>query len=249
MEINHPQAIAAVILAVISFYGMTYVVIALNTGWRFGYWLAGASFGVLMVLMSIFWITTALGPRGAEPKWIPVASGADKISQASVGEQRLTAPSQYPTGAWRPASADAVETGEFESAVTTCLTTKPDSLPEEDKEACEAAQEFMPATKEIPVIDGTVVAVTPELADVRFAEDGGATLAQATVLPLTRDPRVADDPEKGEALADPFLMLAVRDEGSLRLPAYASLLIFALFAAFHLWGLHRAEQRKLSPAV
>jgi len=34
---NFPQGMIAVILAIICFYGMTYVVVALNTGWRFVY--------------------------------------------------------------------------------------------------------------------------------------------------------------------------------------------------------------------
>lgn len=252
MEINHPAGIAAVVLAVVSFYGMTYVVIALNTGWRFGYWITGASLGVLMFLMSIFWIVTALGPRGAEPKWTPLASGATRISEASLGETRLASAGQYPGGPWQPEpeGVDVEEqTGEFESSATNCLTTHPDNLPEEDREVCEAAQGNLPAEQDIPVIEGAAVTMTPELSEVRFTEEGGALLAQARVVPLTRDPRVADDPDEGEALGDPFLFLAARDEGSLRVPAYASLLIFGLFAAFHLWGLHRAEQRKLSPVA
>lgn len=252
MELNHPAGIAAVVLGVISFYGMTYVVIALNTGWRFGYWIAGASLGVLMFLMSIFWIVTALGPRGAEPKWTPLASGSTRISQASLKETRLASVSQYPNGPWRPAEEGSdleEQSSEFESSVTNCLTTDPSKLPAEDRKTCEQAQALMPDKKDIPVLEGAAAAMTPELEDVRFTEDNGALLAQGRVVPLTRDPRVAKDPEKGAALGDPFLMLAVRDEGSLRVPAYASAVIFGVFAVFHLLGLHRAEQRKLSPVA
>jgi hypothetical protein len=69
----------------------------------------------------------------------------------------------------------------------------------------------------------------------------------ATITPVTHDPRVADNPEEGEALGDSFRLVAVLDKGSIRLPAYGSLVIFLLYAGFHLWGLQRAEKRKLSP--
>ena len=41
MELNSWPGFFAVILALISFYGMTYLVVALNLGWRFGYWVCG----------------------------------------------------------------------------------------------------------------------------------------------------------------------------------------------------------------
>lgn len=249
MEINHPAGVFAVALGIISFYGMTYVVIALNTGWRFGYWIASASFGVLMVLMSIFWIVTALGPRGHEAAWIPLAADPSRISEASFEETRFASAGQYPTGPWEAVPEDDAQADEFESSVTNCLTSDPDDLPEIERDVCEAAQALLPAEQDIPVIDGSAVAMTPELEDIRFAEEQGALLAQARVVPLTRDPRVAQDPEQGAPLGDPLLIVAIRDQGSIRLPAYASLVIFLLYTAFHLWGLHRAEQRKLSPVA
>jgi hypothetical protein len=105
----------------------------------------------------------------------------------------------------------------------------------------------MPEDEDIPVLDGAAVAVTPRVANIRFAEESG-TLGQALVTPITRDPRVSKDPQ-GEALAPSFRVVAAYDEGSLRFPAYWSLVLFSLFTAFHLWGLNRAEKRKLNPAV
>ena len=66
---------------------------------------------------------------------------------------------------------------------------------------------------------------------------------------VTNDPRVAEDPEAGEVMGDSFQLVSILDEGSVRLPAYGSLVIFMLYGGFHLWGLHRAEQRKLSPIL
>lgn len=252
MEINHPAGLIAVILGIISFYGMTYVVIALNVGWRFGYWLTSACFGVLMVLMSVFWITTALGPQGHEAKWIPVAADEGRISQARIEERSLSSPGRYPSSPWQTAGKDsplAPHIEAFSSASTNCLSTKPESLEEELKEICGDAQDLLPKEREIPVLLGTAVAVLPELKDVRFSDEDGTLLAMGRVAPTTHDPRVAKDAEAGKQLGDSFLILARYDKGSLRVPALMSLLIFAIYSAFHLWGLNRAEKRKLSPVI
>ncbi len=251
MALNSWPGLVAVVLSVISFYGMTYLVIALNVGWRFGYWLSSATFGALMVLMSIFWIVNPVGPRGEEPIWVPLAAARDEIKQASLGEQSFSSPPQYPSGAWKaPAEGDTVQTDALTSAVTTCLSADPEKLSGEEREACEAAQKLMPAEEDIPVIEGSAVAITPEVSDVRFTEDNGALLGQSRVSPVTHDPRVAtEDPETGKALGPSFLLLAVFDKGSIVLPAYFCLVIWVIYAGFHLLGLHRAEQRKLSPVA
>lgn len=252
MEINHPAGIVAVLLAIISFYGMTYVVIALNTGWRFGYWISGATLGALMVLMSIFWLVTALGPQGTEARWVPLDAADGRIAQVKVGDKTFTSVSQYPSGPWKPAGeGSGLEelADEFESGIINCLTTAVEALPERDHTVCEGAQKLLPPDEDIPIIDGTEVVMLPELEDVRIAEDGGASFAQGTVLPITHDPRVAKDAEKGELLGEEFRIVAVRDKGSMRVPAMASIVIFLIFTAIHLLGLHRAEQRKMSPVA
>ena len=249
MALNSWPGLFAVLLAIISFYGMTYVVIALNVGWRFGYWLSSATFGALMVLMSIFWIVNPVGPRGSDPIWVPLAADRDDIKQASLKDQTFSAPAQYPTGAWKAAAkGDTGQTDALSSAVTTCISVSTEKLEGEEREACEATQKLMPADEDIPVIEGSAVAITPKVGDVRFTEDNGALLGMTRVSPITHDPRVAkDDPETGKALGPSFVMLLVFDKGSVVLPAYFSLVIWVIFAGFHLLGLHRAEQRKLSP--
>src|SRR5918992_4589590 len=104
MELNSWPGLIAVILAVISFYLTTYAVIALNVGWRFGYWLTSACFGALMVLLSIFWILNvrtdqAVGPQGALPRWIAVAAGPE-LERVEFEGEALTAPAQFPSGGW-----------------------------------------------------------------------------------------------------------------------------------------------------
>ncbi|HYZ93158.1 MAG TPA: hypothetical protein VFA34_12325 [Actinomycetota bacterium] len=251
MALNSWPGLVAVVLSVICFYGTTYLVIALNVGWRFGYWLSSATFGALMVLMSIFWIVNPVGPRGEEPKWMPLAAERSEIQQASLDDQSFSAPAQFPTGTWqKPAQGDTEQSDAFASAVTTCISTNPERLPEEERETCEAAQTLMPADEDVPVLEGAAVAITPELSDIRFTEDNGASLAMAKVAPITHDPRIAeDDPETGEALGPSFVLLAVYNKGSIVLPAYFCLLIWVVYAGFHLWGLNRAERRKLSPVA
>jgi hypothetical protein len=249
MQLNSWPGLIAIILAIISFYGMTYVVIALNMGWRFGYWISGATFGALMVLLSILWIVNPVGPRGKEARWVPLAAAEDRMSRTSFNDKPLTSPAQYPSGPWRTVRKDEAERSDgLTSSVTACITTEDlEKLDEIERAVCDAAQKLMPGKMDIPVIDGSAVAVSPDATDTRFATESGALLGQVTVVPTTHDPRVAKDAVKGKPMGKPFLLLAVYDKGSLRVPAFAALSLFILFLAFHLAGLHRAEQRKLSP--
>ena len=246
MHINHINGAIAVILAVVCFYGTTYAVIALNLGWRFAYWVCGAVFGVLMVLMSIFWLQNPVGPRGEEGHWVPIAAGKT-VQSAKFEDKTLSSPGQYPTGTWVKPAATDTQASDFASAVSTCLTTVPKALPEEIKDACEAAQKFMPQPKEIPVLAGSAVAVVGQVNDTRFASENG-DLAMAVVRPITTDPRVSKSKD-GKLLAEPFEIVGILNHGSVRKPPIFALGIFSIFAAFHLWGLNRAEKRKLNPAV
>ncbi len=251
MELNSWPGAIAVALAIISFYGTTYLVIALNVGWRFGYWLASACFGALMVLLSLVWVINvqpdqAVGPQGELPHWVAVAAGTE-IGPVTFEEQTFQSVSQYPGGPWVAAEEGDERIDALGSAISPCVTTDPEKLPEAEREACADAQSFWPDEKKIPVLDGAAVAVLPKVTDVRFADDGGV-LAQAKVTPVTFDPRVTKDID-GEALGPTFRIVAVLDAGSVGRPSQMSLLIFLLYEAFHLWGLNRAEKRKLSPAV
>jgi hypothetical protein len=196
VALNSWPGLVAVILAVICFYGTTYLVVALNTGWRFGYWITSACFGVLMVLLSIFWIVNTtpanpVGPHGAAPRWVPAGAGK-ALTQVTFKGEPVRAASQYPTGPWTPAPEGNELAEEFTAAMTTCLTTNPESLASDEREVCQAAQELMPAEEDIPVLEGTAVPVTPQMTEIRFAEENGQ-LAQAVVRPVTTDPRVSKE--------------------------------------------------------
>jgi hypothetical protein len=105
----------------------------------------------------------------------------------------------------------------------------------------------MPPENDIPVLEGSAVSIQPESTNIRMATESGATLGEVTVVPTTHDPRLAKDPIKGKPMGTSFVLVAIYNKGSLRVPPFVSFLIFSLFLAFHLLGLHRAETRKLSP--
>lgn len=252
MAINYPQGLLAVILAVISFYGMTYVVIALSMGWRFGYWLASSVLYALLFMMAIFWLETGLGPRGVEASWRPIAVARNQISQVTFKNQPLEAPGSYPTAPWAPGSKSNkldAEPDQVSSAVQDCLTTPPDKLEGSMKSTCTDGQGLLPPQTAIPVIGGSPVALVSDVQDLKFATDHGALLALGKIVPLTRDPRVVKDLKKGRELGAPFYMLLVKDKGALRLPPLFAFLIFGALLAFHLAGLNRAEKNKLSPVA
>ncbi len=245
---NFPQGMIAVILAIISFYGMTYVVVSLNVGWRFGYWVCGAVFGALMVLMSINWLVNPVGPQGNGATWVPVGAARTTITQSTYNKESLSAPEQYPGGPWTKPD-DVARAEAITSAVQTCLTTAPAAFTPQEKKPCSDAQALMPAVKSIPVINGTAVAVAGAASDIKFAHDHGL-LAETVVTPLTHDPRVAGkNALAGKAMGPPFKMVFIYDYGAIRLPALMSLLIFTIFFLIHLFGLNRAEKRKLNPTM
>jgi len=245
--LRYPQGLIAVLLAIICFYGMTYVVVALNTGWRFGYWICGATFGALMVMFSIFWLVNPVGPRGNEANWVPVGAARDTITQATFNNQSLSAPNQYPTGPWAQPD-DQGRADSLTSAIQTCLTTSPDQFTAAEKQPCTEAQSLMPPVDSIPVINGTAVAIQTNVTDVKFAHDNGL-LAEAVVTPTTHDPRIAKDPKTGKIMGPALKMLFIYDYGALRLPPLMSLVIFSIFFLIHITGLNRAEKRKLNPAM
>ncbi|HVL81041.1 MAG TPA: hypothetical protein VM840_05550 [Actinomycetota bacterium] len=247
--IEHPIGLVIFIGSIIVFHGSVYVLIALNTGWRFGYWIASTSLFGLMFIMSVFWVVTALGPRGVEPHWIVLGADADRVGQVTVDDVNLSSLGRYPGGGW-----ESVEEGDprfeeadaFRSAVGNCLDAQPDALAEVERDVCTQAQQLLPT--ELPRIEGIPIIATNEVTAIRFIEEEGLLLAQAEVRPITRDPRVTDDPE-GQLVGEPFVVAARRDPGTLRQPALRYLAGSTILLLIHLWGLSRAERRVLSPIV
>lgn len=251
----HPEGILIAVGSVLLFHGSVYMVLALNTGWRFAYWLSGASMGALAIILTSFWLMTALGPRGNEPEWVPVAASANSIESVSVDEQNLNSPSAYPGGGWEQASKESdklfLQNDAVKSAVGACLDATETQIEEYEEplaSVCPSAQALLPVTNTIPRIEGVAVALTKHVTEIRFNEEGGVLLSTVTIRPITLDPRLTTDKD-GLEIAPAFQMTAYRDPGSLRFPAWKYFIGAILYFAFHMLGLSRAEKRQLSPVA
>lgn len=302
MGLGLPGILAAA-SGLIIFFGSVYVLVALNAGWRFGYWITFATLGGLMVFISAFWLANPVGPRGEDPIWIPIAAQDGPISDARFRAATFQAPASYPNEPWAEASdatsgggvvgfvrdvfgrrrdfADPLfaEVDGFRSAVSNCLgfdekkaeETKAEveeKLPgwernvlegkfhkrdrlEHEAEVCQRAFSLLPTAESLPVIGDTAVGVTYDVDDIRFTKERGTLLGQATVVPNTYDPRFTGDASgaAAKAVGKPLQVVAYKDAGSVRYPSVIYLLFWGAFFAFHLWGLWRADRRKLSPVA
>lgn len=285
----HPEAQAGfpallvLLIGILVFHGSVYLLVALNLGWRFGYWVTGATMGGLMLFLSVFWITNALGPRGEEPLWYPIATAKQAVGSVEWSGKTLTEPASYPGGAWKtaekPTDPLSVQVDAIKAAISNCVSFGDETKVEEAKteiaklggptrnllegrfgketrlkrelETCEQASSFLPSEDEIPKIDGQPASVVQDVTDIRFAEESGLLLGEVTVVPNTYDKRVTGDPEglKPLRVGEPFKILAYRDPGSLRYPSFVYLFLSTVWLLFHLWGLSRAERKKLTPVA
>lgn len=74
--VEHWEGVLALALAFLVFFVSVYVIVALNTGWRFGYWVTAAAFGGLMAFMSLFWLINGIGPAVIDQGWLYVIVSA-----------------------------------------------------------------------------------------------------------------------------------------------------------------------------
>jgi hypothetical protein len=279
MTILEPTGLIALVGGILAFFGGSYLVVALNLGWRFGWWVWGACLGGLGLILSLFWVLTGLGPRGEEPLWIPLAASRETISEVEFNDATFTSPREYPAGRWQdPEREESLAEHEdpLQSALSACTAfnderveqaeTEIENLKipertwleakigragraERELEVCRRAYEFLPERDSLPKIEGEPVAYVPEPSQIRFTEENGVLLGQAIIVPNTYDRRVTGDPEKAQAVGEPFRVVAYLDPGSLRTPALGYLIFSLLWMAFHLWGLNRAEKQQLSPVA
>lgn len=252
-------ALIVVVVAILVFHGSIYTVVSLNTGWRFGYWITGASMGGLAMFLSVFWLMgPGLGPRGSEPRWIPVAASTDAIPQVEAKGRAFTATASYPGEPWAGApKTDKFLVGEqdaMKTAISSCLTTTGKTLegmPEGERRICEEAQALLPSDETTPKIDDVAVPTINDVLGLRFTTEAGSLLGQVQVTPVISDPRITGDSsgEKKQPIGRPFRMALVRDPGNVKVPSMYYFVGSLAFFAFHLFGLNRAERRKLSPVA
>jgi hypothetical protein len=210
---------------------------------------------------------------------VPLAAAKGSISNVEWNEETFSTPGAYPGGEWQTGEDEeefAEQVDPFKSAVSACMAFNKDRVEaaheevenfripertwleakigkagraERELEVCEQAFGMLPDDDTLPKADGEPVSYLPEPKNIRFVEENGVLLAQAEIVPETKDRRITGDPEKAQQVGEPFRVVAYLDPGSLRTPALGYLILSALWMAFHMWGLNRAEKQKLSAVV
>jgi hypothetical protein len=156
-----------VLMAFILFVGSVYLILTAVLGRWMGYLVVMVSFSGWMILLSALWAfgffsqgpdtPVNLGPRGAEPSWIPLLASTGQTSD------RYEAFRSYPGEPWKePASGASAEVQSVTGIVTDFLA--------------EQANEEL----EIPHTDpSAVTGVEFAVDDLHFATVGGTELAVA----------------------------------------------------------------------
>jgi hypothetical protein len=156
-----------VLMAFILFVGSVYLILTAVLGRWMGYLVVMVSFSGWMILLSALWAfgffsqgpdtPVNLGPRGAEPSWIPLLASTGETSD------RYEAFRSYPGEPWKePASGASAEVQSVTGIVTDFLA--------------EQANEEL----EIPHTDpSAVTGVEFAVDDLHFATVGGTELAVA----------------------------------------------------------------------
>lgn len=99
MDPTFIKGFAAVATSVVVLIGSVWLLLSLILGVKMGYFVTAVSFFGIMVLLSGIWIITALGPKGPETTWHPIAVGASLSSlESAYGTFDV---SDYPGGDWQ----------------------------------------------------------------------------------------------------------------------------------------------------
>jgi hypothetical protein len=161
------KGIAVTLMGFIVFIGSVYLILTAVLGRWLGYLVLMVSFSGWMILLSALWLfgffsqgpdtPVNLGPRGAEPTWIPLLAATDRTSDRYVTFR------QYPEEPWKePTESQTAEVQSVSGIVSEFL-------------ADEANAELDIEHTDPTAVTGVEFAVD----DVRFAEDGGVRLAVA----------------------------------------------------------------------
>ena len=161
------KGVGVVLMALILFVGSVYLVLTAVLGRWMGYLVVMVAFSGWMILLSALWAfgfysqgpdtPVNLGPRGAEPAWVPLLASTGETSD------RYEAFRSYPGEPWKePASGASAEVQSVTGIVTDFLA--------------EQANEEL----EIPHTDpSAVTGVDFAVDDLHFATVGGTELAVA----------------------------------------------------------------------
>jgi hypothetical protein len=210
----------SVVMGFVLFVGSVLLLLSAVFGRRMGYLVLATSFFGWMFLLSALWAfgfwsqgtetPTNLGPRGVEPAWVVEAAGTQPEAPNETFES-------YPDPqTWRAPGTNEADSGSVQSvqgAVQSYLAHQVNE--EQGKEA------FDP---------GAVQTTDFEVQDIRFAADGGTSLAAAEAF------------FRG---GGPVLTVYLRhDSGSVPVYSWAFMIFSVVGLAVHLPLLDRAERRR-----
>lgn len=249
------RAVVVVVIAVVFLIGSIYMLLASNFGARLGYLITMISLSGLMIIMSVLWLfgapgtTTATGPRGPEPHWIPFTAESEQ------GKDLKDVLATYPDG-WDkigtkyPGNIDS--RGDFEqvrAAVTEALARgqarDAETLPPAEKgRALVKPANWLFVSSDIPP-------ATPEekelpAATVRYFFKGTRLFFGATIPAVTADDCVrANGSKVTNCKPHPAVtVFAMRDKGKVYLQGLVFLVVSLLAFFSHLVLIARFEARQ-----
>jgi len=236
-------AVAVVATSIAIFMGTIYYLLTTLFGWRRAYYIVMVSLMSFLLLLSLVWLVGApgtvpgTGPRGREPEWRPFLA----TSEFAADFRSVIA--TFPDG-WDPpgkkyfGNSDTKLTGAIEAkgeidtikalirpALAGYFQQRPEagaSINEDDYDfrlqgTAAAEAKLTPTEKAVPI------------ATIRFKDVGGGRLLFGVTIPGVsgKHPEVT--------------VFAMRDKGTIFIPALYALLASLVLFALHLWLLARDE--------
>lgn len=154
MDLTFFEGSAALVSAIIVFFGSVWLILTLLMGARLAYYVtASVSLGFILI-MCVVWAINPLGPVGEMPEWRPV-SLADEPGQLSGVPQA----SSYPEAPWRPVDeendTETTQAGELQNEATNELEK---ALDDGKTEAFESAADATAVEEQTRLLesDGTL---------------------------------------------------------------------------------------------
>lgn len=259
------RAIVVVVIAVVFLIGSIFMLLASNFGSRLGYLITMLSLSGFMIIMSVMWLfgapgtTTATGPRGPEPSWIPFTAESEQ------GKDLRSVLASFPDG-WDPIVTENAEgdlvgkkypgnidsRGDFEQ-VRTAVTGALARAAKRDAENLPPAQAGGALTKfeNWMFTASDIPPATPEerdmpRANVRYHFEGTRLYFGATIPAVTAADCVkADGSKVTNCKPHPEVtVFAMRDKGKVYLQALVFLIVSLLAFFTHLALVSRYEAKQ-----
>lgn len=218
-------AVMSLVIAVVILVGSVYILLAADLGVRQGYLVLMVSLTAWMTILSAIWLfgapgtTTATGPRGREPAWIPFTP-TSQVAQ----EDFLTEIAQFPSG-WD--KIGKMYPGKIESRgeLETIRTTVTDA---EVRLTGAPWADWAFRSSDVPMTSPDEQQIPA--AEVRFVQKGSTLLFGAVIPATTSHPQTT--------------VFAYRDKGMVFLHALYSLVASLALLVLHLWLLVRFEKEE-----